>query len=122
MALISAVCAAVFSLDKWTFGRWVPQLVDYYRDMKGFDLRVQREQKRRKRYRYVKQQQGNGGHGDVVRDVQDHGGESDIPHGLVYRNEDRHVKRSAESGGKVTADKHQPQPENQRDGPVHQRR
>ena len=38
VALISAVCAAVFSLDQWTFGRWAPQLVDYYRDMKGFDL------------------------------------------------------------------------------------
>ena len=30
VVLISIVCGAVFSLDVWTFGKWIPEVGEYY--------------------------------------------------------------------------------------------
>lgn len=36
--LISAACGAVFSLDAWTFARWIPQLGESYKAAGSFDI------------------------------------------------------------------------------------
>lgn len=38
--LISALCGAVFSLDAWTFAKWIPQLKDTYASAGSFDATV----------------------------------------------------------------------------------
>lgn len=37
LLLIASACAAVFSLDAWTFGQWVPQVKAYYASAGSFD-------------------------------------------------------------------------------------
>ena len=38
--LIAALCGAVFSLDAWTFAKWIPQLKDTYASAGSFDATV----------------------------------------------------------------------------------
>ena len=38
--LIAALCGAVFSLDAWTFAKWIPQLKDTYATAGSFDATV----------------------------------------------------------------------------------